>query len=126
MPFQISKDYIRDVRWLQKITGYSSYVTNKFRFDLLYYVNVVARHTLYPNEQTKKLAIQLIQYIWDTRDTRLVWYKTENPNKEITAITDAAHAVAEELKSQLGYFYIYNNKVIGGKSTTAVHRYFCR
>lgn len=28
-----SKDYIRDVRWLQKITGYISYVANKFCFD---------------------------------------------------------------------------------------------
>lgn len=45
-----------DITWLQRIVGLLSYVAIKYRFDLLYHVNVLAKRTLYPSIETMELA----------------------------------------------------------------------
>ena len=61
--FEINKEiYDRDVKGIQRVVGLLSYVSLKYRFDLLYYVNVLAKHTLYPSKDVKSLTRQLVTY----------------------------------------------------------------
>lgn len=112
------KQYKRYIIQLQKITGLLSYIANKYRFNILYYVNILARHTLYPCYEIKKLAEEVVQYIQDIRDKKLLWKKSNNESLHITAITDSAFAQSEKFKSQLGYYLEINGDVITSKSTT--------
>ena len=118
--FEINKAiYDRDVKWMQRVVGLLSYVSLKYRFDLLYYVNVLAKHTLYPSKDVKSLARQLVKYLWQTRDKTLVGHKSKEEENKITATSDAAFANNQEFKSQIGYLLSVNDKFITGKSTTA-------
>ncbi|CCC67138.1 hypothetical protein NCAS_0A05800 [Naumovozyma castellii] len=110
-------EYNTRVKKMQKLIGLASYVGYKFRFDLLYYINVLAQHTLYPTYQVLDLTHQLIQYMWDTRDQKLKWKKKSKKVNRLVAITDASFAGQELYKSQLGIFYSLNGKIIGARST---------
>ena len=111
--------YKKNVRWLQRIIGLASYVAYKYRFDILFYVNTLAQHTLFPSEQVKRLARLMIQYLWDTKDKKLVWYSKRTKQNDIHAITDAAFANLDGYGSQVGYFISLNDKIIGGSSSRA-------
>ncbi|CCD23648.1 uncharacterized protein NDAI_0B06160 [Naumovozyma dairenensis CBS 421] len=111
------ENYYKDVNWLQRIVGLASYVAHKYRFDLLYYVNVLAQHTLFPNKEVKRLAKQLVKYMFDTRSKKLLWKKQDIKDNNLTALTDAAFANMANFKSQIGNFIILNGKIIGGKSS---------
>ena len=111
-------EYAREVLWMQKVIGLASYVAQKYRYDILYYVNVLAQHTLFPSKQVKQLTHQLIQFLWNTREKQLVWHKHRNPeNYVLSAITDASFAGQTGFKSQGGHLVTLNDKIIGGKST---------
>ncbi|EDO17438.1 Tkp1 protein [Vanderwaltozyma polyspora DSM 70294] len=113
-------EYKRKVKLMQKLVGLASYLGYKYRYDLLYYINILAQHTLYPSNQVLSLTYQLIQYIWDTRNKRLIWPKAKERNTQrVTAITDAAFANQPGYKSQVGYFILVNNKIITARSTKA-------
>lgn len=62
------EEYLQKVKWMQQVIGLASYVGYKYRFDLLYYINTLARHTLYPNTKVITLAKKLIQFLWNTRN----------------------------------------------------------
>jgi len=111
--------YKKDVKWLQRIIGLASYIAYKYRFDILYYVNTLAQHTLYPSSQVKQLARLMIQYLWDTKDKKLTWQITKENTNNLQAITDAAFANLDGYGSQVGYFIKLNNKIIGGSSSRA-------
>lgn len=111
-------EYAREVLWMQKVIGLASYVAQKYRYDILYYVNVLAQHTLFPSKQVKQLTHQLIQFLWNTREKQLVWHKHRNPeNYVLAAITDASFAGQAGFKSQGGHLVTLNDKIIGGKSS---------
>ena len=59
-------EYKNKVKWLQQSIGLASYVGYKHWYDTLYYVNTLARHTLYPSNQVSSLIKRLIQYLWTT------------------------------------------------------------
>ncbi|MCB6599109.1 hypothetical protein LI118_16785, partial [Erysipelatoclostridium ramosum] len=44
-------EYKEKVHEMQKLIGLASYVGYKFRFDLLYYINTLAQHILFPSRQ---------------------------------------------------------------------------
>ena len=110
-------DYKRKVKWLQQVIGLASYVGYKYRFDILYYVNTLARHTLYPSRQVIDLAKQLIQFLWCTRRKCLTWSKNRNHKTKLVAISDAAFANQDGLQSQFGHMIMLNNKIIGARSS---------
>lgn len=112
-------EYKKQVKWLQKIVGLASYVAHKYRYDILYYVNVIASNTLFPNKEVKELARLLVQYLWDTKEKKLIWYKKKNNENQImlNAIADASFAKQKEFKSQLGYYIKIDDNIIAGKST---------
>lgn len=60
-----NEEYVQKVKWMQQVIGLASYVGYKYRFDLLYYINSLARHALYPNTMVITLAKELIQYFVD-------------------------------------------------------------
>lgn len=113
------EQYKKDVKWLQKIIGLASYVAYKYRFDILYYVNTLAQHTLFPSEQVKRLTRCMVQYLWDTKNKKLKWHKSANNKNSVQAITDAAFANLDGYGSQIGYFIKLNDKIIGGASSRA-------
>ena len=117
--FEMEKEeYDKNVLWMQKVIGLASYVAQKYRYDILYYVNVLAQHTLYPTKQVKQLTHQLVQFLWNTREKRLVWHKQKNcKNNVLSAITDASFAGQPDFKSQGGFLVELNGKYIGGKSS---------
>lgn len=43
------KEYKQKVKWMQMVIELASYIGYKYRFDLLYYINVSGRYTLYPS-----------------------------------------------------------------------------
>lgn len=112
-------EYKKQVKWLQKIVGLASYVAHKYRYDILYYVNVIASNTLFPNKEVKELARLLVQYLWDTKEKKLTWYKKKNNENQIvlSAVVDASFAKQKEFKSQLGYYIKIDGNIIAGKST---------
>ena len=110
-------DYKRKVKWQQQVIGLASYVGYKYRFDILYYVNTLARHTLYPSRQVIDLAKQLIQFLWCTRRKCLTWSKNRNDKTKLVAISDAAFANQDGLQSQFGHMIMLNNKIIGARSS---------
>ncbi|SMN22169.1 Putative Ty retrotransposon (partial), partial [Maudiozyma saulgeensis] len=94
------------------------YIGYKYRFDLLYHINVLARYTLYPSKTVMEMAKQLIQYLWCTRNKMLRWFKEDKHGKNhLKVIADAAFASQDDYKSQYGNYYYLNNNVIGGKSS---------
>lgn len=98
--YSTEQEYKNKVKWLQKAIGLASYVGYKYRYDILYYVNTLTRHTLYPSKQVISLTKQLIQFIWSTRNKQLIWHKTPNSNiNYLTAVTDAAFANQHDMKS---------------------------
>lgn len=112
-------EYKDNVKRMQKAIGLLSYVGYKYRFDILYYVNILAQHTLYPSKQVQRLTQQLINFVWHSRQKNLVWYATKkNKTNRITAITDASFANEDGFRSQLGHYYCLNGKVIGGRSSS--------
>ncbi|QEU62088.1 hypothetical protein KDRO_F00100 [Kluyveromyces lactis] len=111
------QDYKDKVKHLQKLVGLASYVGHKFRFEILYYVNILAQHQLYPSAKVLDRAAQLCQYLWDTRDKKLIWKYSGPNNNEITAISDAAFAGNNDFKSQSGALYLWNGKAIAAKSS---------
>lgn len=116
--YPTEQEYKNKVKWLQKAIGLASYVGYKYRYDILYYVNTLARHTLYPSKQVMSLTKQLIQFIWSTRNKRLIWHKTSNSNiNYLTAVTDAAFANQHDMKSQFGNMYYLNGNLIGARSS---------
>ncbi|BAO39299.1 transposon Ty2-F/Ty2-GR2 Gag-Pol polyprotein [Kluyveromyces marxianus DMKU3-1042] len=110
------KEYKSKVKHLQRIVGLASYVGHKFRFDILYYVNILAQHQLYPSAKVLDRAAQLCQYLWDTRDKKLVWHYSGPKENNVTAVSDAAFAGNQDFKSQSGTLYLRNNKPIAAKS----------
>lgn len=112
-------EYKKDVKWLQRIIGLASYVAYEYRFDLLFYVNTSAQHTLFPSEQVKRLAALVVQYLWDTKHKKLTWYANDTKRNDVHAITDAAFANLDGYGSQVGHFIRLNNKIIGGSSSRA-------
>ena len=111
-------EYKNKVKWLQRVIGLASYVAYKYRYDILYYVNTLARHTLYPSKQVISLTKQLIQFLWTTRYKQLVWKKTSNnTTNNLVAITDAAFANQYDMKSQFGNIYYLNGNLIGARSS---------
>ena len=110
------EEYKRDVKWLQRIIGLASYVAQKYRYDILFYVNILAKHTLYPSKQVKQLARQMVQYLWDTRSKRLCWNRSESKINNVEAITDASFSNLSNYGSQTGYLMSINGKFIGGAS----------
>lgn len=117
--FEMEKEeYKKSVLWMQKVIGLASYVAQKYRYDTLYYVNVLAQHTLYPSKQVKQLTHQLVQFLWNTREKRLIWHKHKNnKNNVLSAITDASFAGQPGFKSQGGFLVELNGKIVGGKSS---------
>jgi len=118
--FVVTKsEYKQKVKWMQKVIGLASYVAYKYRFDLLYYVNIMARFTLYPSKEVMDLAKQLVQYMWCTRRKKLTWYKntTNTDVNQLTAVTDAAFGSQPQHKSQYGNMIFLNGNLIGAKST---------
>lgn len=118
-PETTEDEYKKDVKWLQRIIGLASYVAYKYRFDLLFYVNTLAQHTLFPSKQVKRLATLMVQYLWDTKHKKLIWYAKDTNQNDLHAITDAAFANLDGYGSQVGYFIRLNNKIIGGSSSRA-------
>ncbi|QLQ82258.1 hypothetical protein HG537_0H00200 [Torulaspora globosa] len=111
-------EYERQVLWMQKVIGLASYVAQKYRYDILYYVNVLAQHTLFPSKQVRQLTHQLIQFLWNTREKQLLWHKHKIESTNVlSAITDASFAGQREFKSQGGYLIRLNGNIIGGKSS---------
>lgn len=103
---------------MQTAIGLASYVGYKYKYDILYYVNTLARHTLYPSKQVMSLTKQWIQFLWSTRNKQLVWHKTSNSNiNHLTAITDTAFANQHDMKSQFGNMYYLNGNLIGARSS---------
>ncbi|QLG70918.1 hypothetical protein HG535_0A08650 [Zygotorulaspora mrakii] len=112
-------DYKEKVKQMQKAIGLLSYVGYKYRFDILYYVNILAQHTLYPSEQVEKLTKQLLNFVWQSKHKKLIWHANKHTKtNRITAITDASFANEEGFRSQLGHYYCLNGKVIGGRSSS--------
>lgn len=99
---------------MQQVIGLASYVGYKYRYDLLYYINTLARHTLYPNIKVITLAKELIQYLWTTRDKRLIWRKEEDINDSIVLyiVCDASFSNQEDYKSQYGQIARLNKNPI--------------
>lgn len=94
------KEYDKDVLWMQKVIGLVSYVSQKYRYDILYYVNILAQHTLYPSKQVKQLTHQLVQFLWNTREKELIWHKHKNDEINVlSTITDASFAGQPDFKS---------------------------
>ncbi|KAF4002600.1 Reverse transcriptase/ribonuclease H [Saccharomyces cerevisiae] len=114
-------EYKEKVHEMQKLIGLASYVGYKFRFDLLYYINTLAQHILFPSRQVLDMTYELIQFMWDTRDKQLIWHKNKptEPDNKLVAISDASYGNQPYYKSQIGNIYLLNGKVIGGKSTKA-------
>ncbi|CAI4038841.1 hypothetical protein SMKI_06G1900 [Saccharomyces mikatae IFO 1815] len=114
-------DYKMKVHEMQKLIGLASYVGYKFRFDLLYYINTLAQHILFPSKQVLDMTYELIQFIWDTRDRQLIWHKSKStkPANNLVVISDASYGNQPYYKSQIGNVFLLNGKVIGGKSTKA-------
>lgn len=111
------EEFDKKVHHLQKIVGLLSYITHKCRFEMSYYVNVLAQHTLFPCDEVFDLATQCVQYLWNNKHKKLNWTRSENVEEiKVEAITDASHATQEEYKSQLGYFYKINDKIIFARS----------
>lgn len=117
--YPAEKEYKNKVKWLQQVIGFASYVGYKYRYDTLYYVNTLARHTLYLSNQVISLAKQLIQFLWSTRRKKLIWNKSDNKKGkiDIVALTDASFANQENLKSQFGNMFFINGKLIGARSS---------
>ncbi|XP_003668352.2 Ty1/Copia family ribonuclease HI NDAI_0B00750, partial [Naumovozyma dairenensis CBS 421] len=113
------QEYNQKVKWMQQIIGLASYVGYKYRFDLLYYINVLARHTLYPSGTVIQLAKELIQYLWNTRGRKLIWLKSNNSNthNKLDIICDASFANQENFKSQYGHIIKLNDNIIAGTSS---------
>lgn len=112
------KEYDKQVLWMQKIMGLASYVAQKYRYDILYYVNVLAQHTLFPSKQVRQLTHQLIQFHSDTRQKQLIWTKHKTTDTNVlSAITDASFAGQSDFKSQGGHLVKLNGNIIGGKSS---------
>ncbi|XP_003667544.2 Ty1/Copia family ribonuclease HI NDAI_0A01430, partial [Naumovozyma dairenensis CBS 421] len=113
------QEYNQKVKWMQQIIGLASYVGYKYRFDLLYYINVLARHTLYPSGTVIQLAKELIQYLWNTRGRKLIWLKSNNSNthNKLNIICDASFANQENFKSQYGHIIKLNDNIIAGTSS---------
>lgn len=114
------QEYKNKVKSLQQIIGFISYVAHKYRYDLLYYVNTLARHTLYPSKQVFRLATQLLQYLWYSRNKELVWSINNDSNQSanyLTAISDAAFANQSDYKSQFGNIFCLNGNIIGARSS---------
>ena len=114
-------EYKEKVHEMQKLIGLASYVGYKFRFDLLYYINTLAQHILFPSRQVLDMTYELIQFMWDTRDKQLIWHKNKptKPDNKLVAISDASYGNQPYYKSQIGNIFLLNGKVIGGKSTKA-------
>lgn len=110
------EEYKHDVKFLQRIIGLASYVAQKYRYDIMFYVNILAKHTLYPSKQVKQLARQMVQYLWDTRDKKLVWRKSDNKINMVEATTDASFSNLSNYGSQAGFLISLNGKFIGGSS----------
>ncbi|QLL31847.1 hypothetical protein HG536_0C00130 [Torulaspora globosa] len=111
-------EYDKQVLWMQKVIGLASYVAQKYRYDILYYVNVLAQHTLFLSKQVRQLTHQLIQFLWNTREQQLIWHKhKDNDHNVLSAITDASFAGQPGFKSQGGYLIKLNGNIIGGKSS---------
>ncbi|KAJ1050079.1 hypothetical protein FZC27_7947g3704 [Saccharomyces cerevisiae] len=86
-------DYKMKVHEMQKLIGLASYVGYKFRFDLLYYINTLAQHILFPSKQVLDMTYELIQFIWNTRDKQLIWHKSKpvKPTNKLVVISDASY-----------------------------------
>ena len=114
-------DYNSKVHKMQMLIGLASYVGYKFRFDMLYYINTLAQHILFPSKQVLDMTYELIQYLWDTRDKQLIWHKSKQAKREnkLVTISDASYGNQPYYRSQIGNIVLLNGKVIGGKSTKA-------
>lgn len=55
-----TSEYKTKVNWMQKVVDYSPYIGYKSRFDTLYYLNTLARHTLCAPKQVMKLTKQQV------------------------------------------------------------------
>ncbi|CCE64833.1 hypothetical protein TPHA_0I03315 [Tetrapisispora phaffii CBS 4417] len=105
---------------MQQTITLASYIGYKFWFDILYCVNCLARHTLYPSKQVIRFFKELLQFLWQTRSKRLVWNKrdkTDDDANYITGIVDASFAKQEEYKSQYRAFIQLNSNMIGAVSS---------
>ena len=92
-------------RWvheMQKLIDLASCVGYKFRFDLLYYINTLAQHILFPSKQ----------------GLDMTWINTKTENR-LAVISDASYGNQPCHKPQIGNIFLLNGKVIGGKSTEA-------
>lgn len=112
------EEFDSKVNHMQKIVGLLSYITHKCRFEMAYYVNILAQYTLFPCDEVFELVLQCVQYLWTNKHKKLTWIRSkDNNNIRIDAIADASHATQEEYKSQLGYFYKINGHIVFARST---------
>ena len=59
-----------------------------------------------------------MQFLWTTRYKQLVWKRTSNnTTNNLVAITDAALANLDDMKSQFDNIYYLNGKIIGARSS---------
>ncbi|GAX72280.1 gag-pol fusion protein [Saccharomyces cerevisiae] len=96
-------DYNMKVHEMQKLIGLAPYVGYKFRFDLLYYINTLAQHILFPSKQVLNMTYELIQFLWGTRDKQLIWHKSKSakPENKLVVISDASYGIQPYYNSQI-------------------------
>lgn len=94
-----SLNYNSNVKWSQRIVGLASYLVTKYIFHLMYYVNVLVRHTMKPYKQVNWMAKNLVEYLWDRKDYQLIWKIKESDIIEFSTITDASFSNQEDCKS---------------------------
>lgn len=107
----------KNINWIQRVVGLANYVSQKYRFDIAYYVNILAQHQLFPSEEVLKEAVNLVQYLWATRGKELKWHKRDPSETMIMGISDASYANQEGMKSQIGYYCLFNDKHLFARST---------
>ena len=104
---------------LQAIVGCLSYIAQRTRTDILYYVNAIARYTLYPHKNVFKMCYRMLEYLGKTKNECLEIRRCEKRIPELVVYTDASFAMQPKYKSQVGFIIYFNGNPVWAKSSTA-------
>ncbi|KAH3901560.1 uncharacterized protein SCDLUD_001322 [Saccharomycodes ludwigii] len=113
-----SVDLAEKIQKCRKAVGLLNYVVGKYRPDINFVVNVLASYQLYPTEEIMKLLHKTINYLWGTRNHKLIWRYDDIIKGNFKIIVDASHGNREKFQSQYGYMVYMNNLLVGYKTGT--------
>ena len=108
----IEEERMPDIKKYQSIVGSLGYISRGSRPDIAYAVNYLARRTQEASSRLLKIAKNVLVYVRDTIEQRIILYRNDRKENTITMYVDASFASEKKRQSVYGFLIYLNDNLI--------------